>query len=443
MTPHLVISTVGDEGAIVDDAGRKSVLIRRPRVAVLVVVMAVIVAAFGVFLTRPAAQAAAAERIDGQPVTTLTLTMSHAYKPVFTNGSTDDYHCILLNPHVTKNSYVVASEFHPGSGPSSVEVHHAILFLVPPDEVAAAEANNPGDKGWSCFGESPIDGNSLAGLGSFPWLSAWAPGAGVDKEPLTTGTPLPAGSMVIMQVHFNGLVGDKPVQPWLQLKTVPAAAKLRPETLTLDIAPPDYGCPTGVTGPLCSRPAALAYLGQRFGESAVLFDDTIESICGRNPVDPPTSDTTQCTWPVYQPGYVVRLGAHMHLTGASMRIILNPGTPTQKTLLDVPDFNFHYQRGYNLAKWVKVVPGDKIEVSCTYNPELREQLPQLRKLPPRYVVWGDGSSDEMCLGLVSTVPINPQATTNWTGHGEIGHRGYHHPAPGTSASGKPPTTPKA
>ena len=319
-----------------NDAGRKSALIRRPRVAVLVVAMTVIVAAFGVFLTRQAAQAAAPERIDGQPVTTLNLTMPHAYKPVFTNGSTDDYHCILLNPHVTKNSYVVASEFHPGSGPSSVEVHHAILFLVPPDEVATAEANNPGDKGWSCFGESPIDGNSLAGLGSFPWLSAWAPGAGMDKEPLTTGTPLPAGSMVIMQVHFNGLVGDKPVQPWLQLKTVPAAAKLRPENLTLDIAPPDYGCPTGVTGPLCSRPAALAYLGQRFGESAVLFDDAIESICGRNPVDPPTSDTTQCTWPVYQPEYVVRLGAHMHLTGASLRIILNPGTPTRRPFSTCP-----------------------------------------------------------------------------------------------------------
>jgi hypothetical protein len=59
------------------------------------------------------------------------------------------------------------------------------------------------------------------------------------------------------------------------------------------------------------------------------------------------------------------------------------------------------------------------------------------------VVWGDGSSDEMCLGLISTVPINPDAPTNWTGQEESAHRGYHHPAPGTSASAKPPTTPKA
>lgn len=421
------------------DARHRTVLTRRSRVAtVLALVVAVVAAGLGVVLASPSAQAGP-QRIDGQPVSTLDLTMPHPYKPVFTNGSTDDYHCILLNPHVTKNSYIVASQFHPGSGPATVEVHHAILFLVPPDEVATAEANNPGNKGWSCFGESPLDGNSLAGLGEFPWLSAWAPGAGTDNEPLTTGTPLPAGSMVIMQVHFNGLVGDRPDQPWLQLKTVPAAADLRPESQTIDIAPPDYGCPAGVTGPLCSRPAALAYLGQRFGEGAVTFDNLIESVCGRNPVDPPTSDTTQCTWPVYQSGYVVRLAAHMHLTGVSERIILNPGTPSQQTLLDVPDFNFHYQRGYNLAHWVKVVPGDNIEVSCTYDPAVREELPQLRKLPPRYVVWGDGSSDEMCLGLISMVPLDPNAPTNWTGHGNLyGHGGYHG-APGGSPSTKPST----
>jgi hypothetical protein len=401
----------------------------------LAVVVAVVASGLGIVLSSSSAQAGAA-RIDGQKVTTINLTMPHPYKPVFTNGSTDDYHCILLNPHVTKNSYIVASQFHPGSGPATVEVHHAILFLVPPDEVATAESINPGNKGWSCFGESPLVGNSLAGLGEFPWLSAWAPGAGVDNEPLTTGTPLPAGSMVIMQVHFNGLVGDKPDQPWLQLKTVPAAAHLRPESQTIDIAPPDYGCPTGVTGPLCSRSAALAYLGQRFGESAVTFDNLIETVCGRDPVDPPTSDTTQCTWPVYQSGYVVRLAAHMHLTGVSERITLNPGTSSQKTLLNVPDFNFHYQRGYDLTHWFKVVPGDKIEVSCTYNPETREELPQLRKLPPRYVVWGDGSSDEMCLGLISMVPVNPDATTNWTGHGERGgHRGH------LASSGGTPTAP--
>ena len=68
------------------------------------------------------------------------------------------------------------------------------------------------------------------------------------------------------------------------------------------------------------------------------------------------------------------------------------------------NYNFHYQKAYNLAKPIPCVPGDTIKVTCTYDPTLRQELPTLRNLPPRFVTWGDGSSDEMCLGLVETVP---------------------------------------
>jgi len=333
-------------------------------------------------------------------VTTITLQSPTAYKPHPPNGGTDDYHCTLVNPHVTQNSFIVSSEFYPNSD----EVHHAILFLVPPALAAQAEADNPGGKGWTCFGETALPGASLADIGETPWLSAWAPGHGEDVLPAGVGQPLPKGSLVVMQIHYNLLLGDKPVRSKLVLHTVPASTPLRPMSLALMPAPPDIPCPTGVTGPLCNRAASLADLGHRFGQSAIRFVDTLEEICGRNPVDPPAGDSTSCTWPVMQAGTIVRVGAHMHLLGQSMQITLNPGTPTQQTILDVPDYNFHYQKAYNLSKPIAVVPGDRIQVSCTYDPALRQELPSLRDLPPRFVTWGDGSSDEMCLGLVMTVP---------------------------------------
>jgi hypothetical protein len=333
-------------------------------------------------------------------VTTVTLEAPKAYTPHAPNGGTDDYHCALVNPHATQNSFIVSSQFYP----DSKEVHHAILFLVPPGLARQAEANNPGDKGWTCFGETALPGASLAHIGDTPWLSAWAPGHGEDVLPAGTGQPLPKGSLVIMQIHYNLLVGDKPVQAKLVLHTVPASTPLRPLSLALMPAPPDVPCAAGVSGPLCTRDASLADLGQRFGPDAVGFVNTLESVCGRNAADPPAGDTTSCVWPVSKAGTVVRVGAHMHLTGRSLQIILNPGTPTQQTLLDVPNYNFDYQRGYTLKTPVAVVPGDKIEVTCTYDPALRQELPALRKLPPRFVTWGDGSSDEMCLGLVQTVP---------------------------------------
>jgi hypothetical protein len=92
-----------------------------------------------------------------------------------------------------------------------------------------------------------------------------------------------------------------------------------------------------------------------------------------------------------------------------MKIVLDPGTPKAQTLLNVPDYNFDYQRSYTLAHPVTTGPGDSIGVTCTYDPTLRQELPQLRKLPARYVTWGDGSSDEMCLALVQTVSATGKA----------------------------------
>lgn len=330
--------------------------------------------------------------------TTITLQATHAYQPKAPPGATDDYHCTLVDPRVRENSMIVSSEFFPESD----EVHHAILFLVPPDLAAAARRADGDGKGWTCFGESPLPGTSLAQISNTPWLAAWAPGHGVDTAPKGTGTPLPAGSLVVMQIHYNLLVGDKPVRAKLVLHTVPATEHLQPLRMDLLPAPPDIPCPAGVTGPLCNRAASLANLGQRFGQSAVDFVNTLEQICGRNPVDPPGGDSTSCTWGVGFTGKIVRLTAHMHLLGRGMQVVLNPGTPQAKTLLDVTDYNFDYQRSYDIAP-VSVSPGDKIGVTCTYDPTLRQELPSLRKLPPRYVTWGDGSSDEMCLAIIQYV----------------------------------------
>jgi protein involved in polysaccharide export with SLBB domain len=80
---------------------------------------------------------------------------------------------------------------------------------------------------------------------------------------------------------------------------------------------------------------------------------------------------------------------------------LNPGTPKAHTLLDVPSFNFDDQALHVLDKPVDLKAGDTLRVSCTHDANLRRQLPQLKTLPPRYVVWGEGTSDEMCLGLLT------------------------------------------
>jgi len=378
----------------------------------------------GLVVTSGLAVAVASGRAGASTPTQSTLTLVGAkYTPKAPSGGTDDYHCTLVDPHVTKDAYIVSAQFLP----NSIEVHHAILFLVPPVLAATARADDKGGRGWTCFGESALPNATATPSGAAPvtktaavtggpggshfqnrisdtpWLTAWAPGHGTSTMPKGTGVELPAGSLVVMQIHYNLLRGDKPVRSSLHLHTVPASTHLQPLHLDLLVAPPDVPCATGVTGPLCDRAAELASIGQRFGPDAIGFDNIIEQACGRNPGAPPVGTSTTCVWPIGAGQTILQVTAHMHLTGRAMQVVLDPGTPNARTLLDVANYNFDYQKTYNLAHPVTTTAGDTIGVTCTFDPALAQELPQLRKLAPHFTVWGDGSSDEMCLAILDGV----------------------------------------
>ena len=329
------------------------------------------------------------------PVSTVSVA-SPRYTPQAPAGATDDYHCSLVNPHITQNSYVISSQFKPGSP----EVHHAVLALVPPSMTAQAVAANAATngQGWTCFGAPALPSASLAAFMSTPFLSVWAPGHGEDVLPNGTGFSLPMGSLVIEQVHYNLLEGDKPVTNGLVLHTVPMSTPLLPMQSQYLIAPPNIPCPAGVTGPLCNYQASLDYLNQRFGSGGVLMAKGIDQVCGENPANPPVGDTATCTWRIESNGYIDRIQPHMHLLGVAFTMVLNPGTPQAKTILNVPNYNFNYQKAYNVAP-IPVSRGEQVQINCSYDPELAQELPILRKAPPHFVTFGDGSSDEMCVGV--------------------------------------------
>jgi hypothetical protein len=63
-------------------------------------------------------------------------------------------------------------------------------------------------------------------------------------------------------------------------------------------------------------------------------------------------------------------------------------------------WDFDNQRATPLPKPVRVKTGDVLRVTCTHDVGLRRLIPELQKEQPRYVTWGEGTSDEMCLGIV-------------------------------------------
>ena len=64
------------------------------------------------------------------------------YTPHAEAGGTDDYRCILLDPALVDDTFLSGVVLVPGNPDL---VHHAILYRVDPEQVAAAEAKDAAD----------------------------------------------------------------------------------------------------------------------------------------------------------------------------------------------------------------------------------------------------------------------------------------------------------
>ncbi len=270
----------------------------------------------------------------------MTLGMHAAYTPTV---SPDEYRCFVLDGPES-NLYVTGLRAIPGN---AAIVHHVVVFAIPPGQVDAVEALDQEDEaeGYTCFG-SPLGGNGMV-----PMLGAWAPGASSAEFPDKTGLLVEAGSKIVIQLHYNIQNGTGADQTTLQLKTeteVPYPAVFRPFT----------------------------------SYNWVLDPETMSL---------PAQETTTHTFTqnISEPGFIHGTTLHMHTLGESGSLTLQRDGTDNECLLDIPRWDFHWQRGYQFTDPVEVVPGDQLEIRCTWDNTTDSEI-----------TWGEGTSDEMCLGFI-------------------------------------------
>jgi hypothetical protein len=329
-----------------------------------------------------------------------------AYRPEPAPGSLEDYRCFLLDPELDADSYLTGSGF---LADNKLVVHHAIVYRVDPERVAAAQRKDDADSdpGWSCFGGPGVEsaGDPIAALDDAAWLSAWAPGGGEATFREGTGMPIEAGSKVVLQVHYHverGFAGVDRSQ--VRLRVADASTPLTPLRTTLLPAPVELPCPDGQTDRLCSRTNAVLDVISRFGTQAGATVAGLQLLCGGSLLNPVPGPTQSCDRRFNEPMLVQAAAGHMHLRGRSIRIEVNPGQPDAKVLLDVPVYDFDNQGTQPLPEPVLVDPDDTVRVTCTHDNGLSELIPELQSQEPRYVVWGEGTTDEMCLGIIISTP---------------------------------------
>jgi hypothetical protein len=354
---------------------------------------------------------------------TLTLVPRRPYLPRPAVGGTDDYRCFLLETNLARDSFVTGAVVRPQRAHI---VHHVILFEATSGNLAEARRLDAASRGrgWTCFGGAGLDraepsADAVASdrLGAPQWLGAWVPGHTTNQTPEGTGVLIHAGAGVVMQVHYNldNSHHALPDRSRAVLSLVPAAGSgLTPLDTIVIPAPVELPCPAGAGSPLCSRDRAIADQRRKYGPIASLIPDGLLWLCDKSLADYPRNAgaardvRTSCDRTVNRPLRIHGVAGHMHLRGFDIRVELNPGTPRALMLLHIPRWDFHWQDSYYLAQPVDAERGDVIRVSCRFDNSARKQpVVGGHRLGPRYVLWGEGTKDEMCLGLISAATRTP------------------------------------
>lgn len=307
-------------------------------------------------------------------------------------GVVDDYRCFVHDPGVTDAAWVTGFQF---VADRTDVVHHAIGYLLPASArplATAADDADPGP-GWSCYGSSGLDADDQIFLG-------WAPGQDPSVLPEGSGIPLDAGDFFVTQIHYHYEAGAPPDSSALLVDLAGSDAALDDVHVRQYVAPAELPCTTEQSGPLCDRDAALADAIERFGNAGVQAD-RINATCGAAPSDfvSFTDGVAQssCDLPVYGFGQIVSVLGHLHELGASFKMTLNPDTDDELVLLDIPRWSFDWQLNYGPVDDIALVPGDMLRIECSWDRSLGDNGDD-----DRYILWADGTDDEMCFSTVAT-----------------------------------------
>ena len=319
----------------------------------------------------------------------LTLQLAEPYIP--DAEALDDYRCFAFPLEIESPQFITAYEFIPDVAKMA---HHNIIYLF--DEAASREIQRrdyaDGRPGWSCYGGPGI---STGGEG----IGGWAPGASPVLFPQGAGFLIRPGQQIVVEMHYNLWTTREPDRSQVILQLESAESEYA-ELLELPlVAPVEIPCPAGVTGPQCEREAAIERVAELYGEDARYTPDYLLRECDQSLADYAENSGEialgSCDFPVTWSLTLYSVSGHMHELGRSFRLELNPESEEPLLLLDIPRWDFHWQGHYTFVEPVQLAYGDVLRMTCTWDNRLSDD--------PRYVVWGEGTADEMCFGSMTAL----------------------------------------
>lgn len=344
------------------------------------------------------------------PRADITLRMPEAYAGSL--SVPNDYRCFVLDPKITEPTWMTGFSVTPDQRP---EIHHVQIFHQDARQGAqsVARSGEDGKPGWSCYA-SPAGVARRRGVGfsgQSGLVAGWVPGQDPTIFPQHSGILMQPGDVLVLQMHYHYNTTPVPDRTTVAIQTEPGANPVKELRIVNPIGPVEIPCMPGDTAALCDRTAAMADDARLYGAfgAAVepgllgLCKHTAEELAGRFKDGVASSD---CVVTVPESGQLVGVLGHMHTLGKSFRYTLSPGTSQAKVLLDIPNWNFDWQMNYEVEKPIHVNAGDKILMECSWDRSLDPNRPS------KYIVFAEGTEDEMCFGTYAIIPDDQSPGSN-------------------------------
>lgn len=280
----------------------------------------------------------------------------------------DLYRCFVLPTDLPEDRFITAVEVRPGN---ARVVHHAILLYDTSGQArrfeeqerqrpkADTEADHgPGYNAWMGIGFMPR--NVLTEPS--PFVGGWAPGQVPYQVPAGTGLPLPRGADVVLQLHYhrNGRVETDRTRVGLYFAKGPVARQMQGFAV----------------------PAGFLYIPAGADRYRVRGRLRVEQDCVLHAVMP-----------------------HMHLLGREITVRMRPPDGPAQVLVAIKDWDYGWQETYFFRRPIPVAAGTRFDVEAVYDNSAAN--PNNPHRPPRLVLPGLRTNDEMCLAFLGATADRP------------------------------------
>lgn len=272
-----------------------------------------------------------------------TIHMTLQIPPYTLQLNSDEYRYYAFHSGFTDTVYISKIEVIPGL---KQFIHHADIHY--------------DLSGQSYYNDSitPVSGFT-SGIISDYYMNAWQPGGNIAEYPAGWGIAVPPGADFVFEIHYGpgGMGQTDTTRMNLQFITNP-----------VNVRPVKVGWllnnPIPSQGPLIIPPNQISTFNQ---QSQIM------------PVD----------------RSLISISPHMHMLGKSYKVWFIASNGDSVPLIDIPKWDFHWQKYYMFQQVQKIPAGARIYSIASYDNTVNN--PHNPNFPPQTVTYGPTTHDEMLM----------------------------------------------